>query len=170
MTEISIMKVTANKSPSYPLHLLYDGACAVCRLEMNELAARDTRGRLALVDISAAGFDPAPWGASLAEMNALIHAVDAAGVTTTGVPALRLAYDAVGLGAWFAPTRWPLLAPLFSAGYRAFARHRYGISRATAPLVDRIAARRARRRAVAAHQRMRACANGACDIHEGSRT
>jgi predicted DCC family thiol-disulfide oxidoreductase YuxK len=159
------------KSPTYPLHLLYDGSCAVCRLEMHELAARDTRGRLRLVDIAAPGFDAAPWGVSLAAMNALIHAVDAAGVTTTGVPALRLAYDAVGLGAWFAPTRWPLLAPLFDAGYRAFARHRYGISRVAAPLVERIAAHRARRRSIAAHQRMRACAGGAddaCDINHGS--
>jgi predicted DCC family thiol-disulfide oxidoreductase YuxK len=151
---------------TYPLRLLYDASCPVCRLEMHELAARDTRGRLQLVDISAPGFDPAPWGASLAEMNALIHAVDADGTTTTGVPALRLVYDAVGLGAWFAPTRWPPLAPLFDAGYRAFARHRYALSRAAAPLVERIAERRARRWAMAAHQRMRACADhvdGACD-------
>lgn len=162
------MKVTA---PTYPLHLLYDATCPMCRLEMHELAARDTQARLRLVDISAPAFDPAPWGATLAEMNALINAVDAAGITTTGVPALRLAYGAVGLSGWLEPTRWSLLAPLFNAGYRAFARHRYGISRVAAPLVDRIAARREQRRAVATHQRMRACAdraNGACDINHGS--
>ena len=95
---------------TYPLHLLYDSACPVCRLEMHELAARDVHGRLRLVDIAAPGFDPTPWGATLEAMNARTHAVDAAGVTTIGVAALRLAYAAVGLGAWFEPTRWPLLA------------------------------------------------------------
>ena len=149
---------------TYPLHLLYDSACPVCRLEMHELAARDVHGRLRLVDIAAPGFDPTPWGATLEAMNARTHAVDAAGVTTIGVAALRLAYAAVGLGAWFEPTRWPLLAPLFEAGYSRFARHRYAIGRAARPLIDAIAARRASRRAASVHARMRACAEGACDI------
>ncbi len=139
-------KATSSSPLTYPLSLLYDRACPVCRSEMHALAARDRRARLRLVDISAPGFDPASWGdATLAELNARIHAVDARGVTLRGVSALRAAYAAVGLGAWVAPIGWPLVAPLAERAYDVFARHRYGISRAAAPLIDALAAWRARR-------------------------
>jgi predicted DCC family thiol-disulfide oxidoreductase YuxK len=141
----------------HPLTLLYDRRCAVCRLEMDELRARDAASKLRFVDISAEGFDAAGWGATLAELNALLHAVDAQGRAYRGVPALRLAYAAVGQGTLWAPTAWPLLRPLFDVAYAAFARHRYGISRVAAPLIEHIAAARTARR-------MRRCAGGACDV------
>jgi predicted DCC family thiol-disulfide oxidoreductase YuxK len=140
----------------YPLTLLYDGSCPVCRLEMDELRARDAAGRLRFVDIAAPGFDPAPWGIGLADMNAQLHATDASGRVIRGMTALRLAYAAVGRGVLLHWTGTALLKPLFDAGYDLLARHRYSISRATAPLIDRIAARRA-------VQRMQRCASGTCE-------
>jgi predicted DCC family thiol-disulfide oxidoreductase YuxK len=139
----------------HPLTLLYDRRCSVCRLEMDELRARDRASKLRFVDISAEGFDAAAWGATAGELGALLHAVDALGRTHRGMPALRLAYAAVGLGALWAPTGWPLLRPLFDAAYAAFARHRYRISRVAAPLIDRIAAARVTRR-------MQRCTDGHC--------
>jgi stearoyl-CoA desaturase (delta-9 desaturase) len=139
----------------HPLTLLYDRACSVCRLEMDRLHERDRGSKLRFVDISAAGFDPSAWGASQAELEALLHAVDAQGRIHRGVPALRLAYDAVGLGAIWAPTAWPLLRPAFNAAYAAFARHRYRISRVVAPLIEHVAAARMARR-------MRRCSGGTC--------
>jgi predicted DCC family thiol-disulfide oxidoreductase YuxK len=150
------------KTPMYPLTLLYDGHCPVCSLEMDELRAQDCHERLRFEDISAPGFDAAPWGATAAELDALMHAVDAQGHTWRGVPALRLAYAAVGRGLIWAPTAWPLLAPLFDAGYSLFARNRHGISRTVAPLIEHIAAARAARR-------MQRCADGACTNVEKTR-
>jgi stearoyl-CoA desaturase (delta-9 desaturase) len=146
------------EAPSpYPLTLLYDRGCAVCRSEMDALRERDEgRGRLRFIDIAAPDFDAAPWGATREQLNALIHAVDAQGRVHVGVPALRLAYAAVGLGWLWAPTRWPLLRPCFDGFYAWFARHRYGISRFAAPLIEHIAAARMARR-------MRRCAGGFCD-------
>jgi predicted DCC family thiol-disulfide oxidoreductase YuxK len=142
----------------YPLTLLYDRACTVCRTEMDALRARDAdHGRLRFVDISASDFSAAAWGATLAELNALLHAVDAQGRMHRGVPALRLAYAAVGRGWLWAPTRWPLLRGLFDVLYAGFARHRYGFSRVAAPLIERVAAARMARR-------MRRCARGACEL------
>jgi fatty-acid desaturase len=64
----------------YPLTLLYDRACIFCRTEMDLLRVRDAgRGRLRFVDISAPDFDAAAWGATPAQLNALLHAVDAQG-------------------------------------------------------------------------------------------
>lgn len=141
----------------FPLTLLYDGACPVCNLEMDNLKARNTAGLLQFVDIAAPFFDPAPYGASLEEMNGLIHAVRPDGSLVIGVEVFRLAYGAVGLGHLAAPTGWPLLKPVFDAAYKVFARNRYGISSAVGPLLTRIAAVRANRRS-------QACADGACDL------
>jgi len=140
----------------YPLTLLYDRRCAVCRLEMDELRERDREAKLNFIDISQDGFDAAPWGATLADLNAVIHAIDARGRTHRGVPALRMAYAAVGLGWLWAPTGWPLLRKLFDAFYAVFARHRYVISRSAAPLIEHVAAARRARR-------MRRCGNGVCE-------
>ncbi len=149
---------TSTPTSSYPVHLLYDSACPLCRLEMHSLKARDHANRLRLVDIADPHFEPAAWGASLAEMDAVIHAVDAHGVTHRGVAALRLAYGAVGLGWALRPTAWPLLAPAFDAAYRVFARHRYVTSKLLSPLLAPLLAWQA----VRIERQMRRCHEGAC--------
>lgn len=137
----------------YPLTLLYDGNCPICKLEMDNLQARDAHGRLLLVDIAAAGFDIAPYarahGVSHADLMALIHAVRADARLVVGVEVFRLAYGAVGLGALTRPTGWPLLAPVFDRAYAIFARHRYAMSAVIAPLIERVAAARALKRSQA---------------------
>lgn len=144
-------------STTYPLTLLYDASCPVCRLEMDHLRERCTDGRLQFVDISGPGFDPSPYGATLEDMNAVIHGIAADGRTLRGVEVLRLAYAAAGLGWVLRPTGWPLLRPVFDVGYRVFARNRYGISRALSPAVEALEAWRMNRR-------MRACHAGQCDV------
>jgi predicted DCC family thiol-disulfide oxidoreductase YuxK len=154
----------------YPLTLLYDGACPVCNLEMDNLKARNAEGLLRFVDISVPGFDASPYGASIAEMNALIHAQRADGSLVIGVEVFRLAYSAVGLGRWVAPTGWPFLKPWVDAAYAVFARHRYFFSRYAASLIRWIAGRRIganARRALLASQ---ACKDGACELPSSSQT
>ena len=141
-----------------PLTLYYDAACSVCALEMDHLKARNGAGRLAFVDISAPGFDPAASGVTLAELDAEIHAVHPDGQHAIGLEALRLAYAAVGLGWVLRPTGFGPLRPLFDRAYRLFARYRRPISRATAPLIDAVRRHRARRLV----ERMAACQGGAC--------
>ncbi len=150
-------------SAIYPLTLYFDGACPVCALEMEHLRARDAEGRLAFVDISAPGFDAASLGTTHAALDAALNGRLADGRVLQGVPVLRLAYEAVGLGALWRPTAWGPLRPLADAGYRVFARHRRAISAAAAPLIDFIAERRARRGA----QRLRACTDGTCQRDGG---
>ena len=145
-----------NRPPCAELTLLYDARCAVCALEMDELRRRDVAGRLAFVDVAAAGFDAAAWGFEPAALDAEIHGVRADGSVLRGLATLRAAYAAAGLGWLLRPTGWPLLQPLADLGYRAFARHRRRISRAFAPAIAAFAARRARRHAA------RVGCNGAC--------
>lgn len=142
----------------YPLTLLYDRSCLVCQTEMDALRDRDAaHGRLRFVDISEAGFDPAPYGRTLAELNAVIHGVTADGRLVSGMETLRLAYAAAGLGWMLRPTGWPLLQPLFDRAYAGFARRRYGISAAFAPVLERAAAWRTARR-------LQRCQGGRCDL------
>ena len=117
------------------LTVFYDASCPVCSLEMDHLAARDRCGRLDLVDISAPAFDAAHHGFAHADLDAAMHVRDAAGRVSRGVPALRLAYGAVGLGWLVRPTAWPWLAPAFDAAYRGFAAHRHTLSRRLGPAI-----------------------------------
>ena len=152
-----------NTTNTYPLTLLYDANCPICRLEMDRLAERDALKRLVFVNIAADGFDASPYGASLDEMQRLIHAVRPDGILVVGVEVFRLAYGAVGLGMLFAPTALPGLKPLFERAYAIFARHRYPVSRLLAPLLVRVVAARAARRTSGA------CVNRACEFpHERS--
>lgn len=144
----------------WPLTLLYDAACPVCSLEMDHLRERCGDGRLAFVDITAPGFAAAAWGSTQAELMARIHGVRPDGSHLIGLPALREAYAAVGLGAWIAPTGWRGAAWLSDRAYEAFARHRQPISRLAAPLIGALREWRARRQL----QRMAACSGGACAI------
>ncbi len=130
----------------YPLTLLYDGACPVCNLEMDNLKERNAAEQLKFVDISTSFFDPTPYGTTLAEMNGLIHAQRPDGSLVIGVEVFRLAYGAVGLGRITAPTGWPLLKPVFDAAYAVFARNRYGISAAIGPAIERLRNTRAAKR------------------------
>ena len=149
---------------TYPLTLLYDAQCPVCSLEMDHLRSLNQEGKLVFVDITAPGFDPAPYGVPLAAMDAEIHARRADGQVIRGVQVLRLAYEAVGLGWVMRPTAWAPLRALSDVGYRIFARHRREISRVAAPVITAIRAHRARRMAA----RMRDCASGGCDLPERS--
>ena len=140
------------------LTLLYDASCPVCALEMDHLWERNAQGRLAFVDIADPSFEPAAWGATMAELQAQIHGVRPDGSHLVGLAALRQAYEAVGLGWVLGATAWPPLQPLANAAYRAFARHRQRISRAAAPLIAVVRHWRAHR----VSQRMALCQNGAC--------
>jgi predicted DCC family thiol-disulfide oxidoreductase YuxK len=96
-------------------------------------------------------------------MGALIHGVRPDGSLVIGAETIRLAYRAVGLGHLAAPTALPLLKPVFDLAYAAFARNRYGLSRVLGPVIERIEARRAVRRA-------QACANGTCAVDQPVKT
>lgn len=151
---------------AYPLTLLYDATCPVCALEMDHLRERSSGGKLVFVDIAAEGFDPTPYGASYAAMDAEIHGVLPDGSVIKGVEVLRLAYAAAGLGWVLRPTGWAPLRPLFDIGYRVFARHRRRISSAAAPLIDAVRSMRARRTV----RRMHECASGACAAADATTT
>jgi predicted DCC family thiol-disulfide oxidoreductase YuxK len=105
--------------------ILIDGECPLCAREAAMMRRMDGgRGRLALVDISADGFDAARYGTTHDTLMARIHGVLPDGTVIEGVEVFRRAYDAVGRGWLMGWTRLPGLRLLAEAGYRWFARNR----------------------------------------------
>lgn len=155
------------ESRHFPLTLYFDAACAVCNLEMDNLKARNTEERLRFVDISQPGFDPAPLGVSLQALNGLLHAQRPDGSLVIGVEVFRLAYGAVGLGRWTAPTQWRWVAPWIDQAYAVFARNRNGISRVAMPLLQWLRQHRARRRAARIERAAQQATHAATACHDG---
>jgi predicted DCC family thiol-disulfide oxidoreductase YuxK len=113
---------------AWEVKLLYDGECPLCVREVRMLDKLNRKGRLALEDIAAPGFDASRYGRSFEELMGSIHGVLPDGRLVTGMEVFRRAYAAVGLGALIAPTGWPLLRPLFDRLYILFARNRLRIT------------------------------------------
>jgi predicted DCC family thiol-disulfide oxidoreductase YuxK len=109
--------------------LLYDGLCPLCSKEVAWLYVRNKHGRLGFQDINDAGFDPAVYGTTHAELMAEIHGVYPDGLVIKGMGAFRETYKAVGLGWLMAPTGWPVLKPLFDWIYNVFAKYRVRLTR-----------------------------------------
>jgi predicted DCC family thiol-disulfide oxidoreductase YuxK len=159
-------------SPTFPLHratslagpmltVFYDGSCALCSAEMQELARLDRHHELALVDCAAADFDDRAWraeGVSRADMLAAMHVRDVLGDWHRGVDAFSLIYATVG-APWLARL-WahPLTRPITQRLYPWIVRHRHQLSalglHLVAPRVLRLLAWRSAR-----HAR---CEHGAC--------
>ena len=116
------------------LTILYDGGCPLCVREVRFLAERDRRchpgePRLAFVDIDAADYDPiAHGGIGYRQAMGRIHALGPAGEVLLDVEVFRRAYGLIGLGWLYAPTGWPLLAPLVNALYAIWASARLRIT------------------------------------------
>lgn len=109
--------------------ILVDGDCPLCRHEADMLRRLDRgRGRLALVDITAPGFDPAALGVTMRDVMGSIHGVGADGRVVAGMEVFRRAYGAVGWGWLWAPTGWPVLRPVFDALYGWFAARRLSLT------------------------------------------
>jgi predicted DCC family thiol-disulfide oxidoreductase YuxK len=112
-------------SPVFPLHIFYDGSCSVCATEVERYGRKDRDSRLILVDISAPGFDPAPFGITLAEFMYQMHGIDQSGRVFRGVEAFWAIWQAFPtstlLGLCGKLIMLPLVNPLARLCYRMFA-------------------------------------------------
>lgn len=125
------------------LTIFCDGSCPVCAIEVDMLRRRDRNGQLSWIDISAPDFDAGAHGFVHADLDAVIHGVRSDGSVLRGLDVLSVAYGAAGFGGLVALTRARWLKGPSDAAYRLFARHRYRVSRVLAPVLRRIARRRA---------------------------
>lgn len=116
------------EAPAFPLQVFYDGSCSVCAREMELYRRKEHGGRLIFVDLSAPGFDPAPYGIPLNDFMAQMHAIDSRGGLYRGVEAFRAIWQAFPSSPWYrflnALFALPGLKPLARLAYQGFARIR----------------------------------------------
>ncbi len=130
----------------YPLTILYDESCPLCKLEIDNLRARNQAGQLRFIDVSASDYDASLCPVAKADLMRIIHAIRADGQLVHGMEVFRLAYDAVGLGWLTAATGWLLLKPAFDWLYPHIANNRNRLSWVFSGSLFSLAARRALRR------------------------
>jgi len=111
------------------LTLYYDGNCPFCASEMSRLMRWNRDGRLAFIDIAESGFDPAPLGVTMADLDRELHGRTACGKMLVGIDSMLAAYTLAGRGWLVAPLRISWLRPVLAGLYRRFARNRYRFSR-----------------------------------------
>lgn len=116
-------------NPDSTLTLFFDGNCPFCHNEMKRLASWNHAGHLAFVDIAEPGFDPAPLGVSMFELNREMHSQRADGTLLVGIDSLLAAYTLVGKSWLVLPLRIRWLRPPLRTLYRGFALRRYTFSR-----------------------------------------
>ncbi len=148
------------------LEIFHDGACPLCRAEVEGLAAAVPPGRWRLVDIASPAVAPPP-GFGREAMLAELHVRDAAGAWHIGVPAFAALYADAGFARTARMLASRRLGGLMARAYPWVVRARpwlvrLGLHRLLAWRLA-IEARRARARAAA-------CAAGACPApQDGSR-
>ena len=112
-------------TPDFPLQVFFDGSCSVCATEVERYGRRDQGVRLILVDISAPGFDPVPFGITLAEFMYQMHVIDQSGRVFRGVEAFWAIWQAFPastlLGSCGKLIMLPLINPIARLCYRTFA-------------------------------------------------
>jgi predicted DCC family thiol-disulfide oxidoreductase YuxK len=117
------------KSTKFPLEVFYDGGCGVCSREMQLYQRRESGGRLRFIDISAADFNPADHGRSLAEFMRELHVRDAEGDFHTGVNAFARIWSAFPDSPLYSLLEWTIRLPGIKQGadlgYAGFARFRH---------------------------------------------
>jgi predicted DCC family thiol-disulfide oxidoreductase YuxK len=129
LREAAVEHMRMNETTKPAFQILIDGQCPLCVREGRFMSRLDGgRGRLAIVDIAAPGFDPRSVGKSMDDVMGAIHGVRADGTVIVGMEVFREAYAAVGWGWLVRWTGWPGVRSLVDIGYRWFARHRLRIS------------------------------------------
>ena len=107
------------------IEVFFDGACPLCRREIDLLGRLDRgRGKIKVTDIAAADFDPEAIGVPFATLMDEIHGRLPDGTLIKGVEVFRRLYGAVGFGPAVWLSRLPGVRQLADVAYRAFAKHR----------------------------------------------
>jgi predicted DCC family thiol-disulfide oxidoreductase YuxK len=131
------------------LTVYYDGGCALCNAEMQEMRGMDAHGEVEFIDCAAADFDDSALvrqGVRRADLMQALHVRDVLGDWHRGVDAIALLYASVG-APWLARA-WahPLTRPFTRRIYPWIVRHRHRLSalglHLVAPQALRLFARR----------------------------
>ena len=116
---------------SEDLNLIYDGKCAICQWEKDNLLGLGAKNKIMFTDLED-GYDEEDarnGGVSYADGMARITAITSDGQVLVGMRVFAECYERVGLGWLFAPLSWPVVGPLVEWAYELFAAVRTDVTR-----------------------------------------
>ncbi|MBU6228534.1 MAG: DUF393 domain-containing protein [Cyanobacteria bacterium REEB459] len=119
-----------NPESGWHIDLLYDGECPLCLREVDFLRRQDRgRGLVRFTNIADQDYHAEHHGGvDYARAMGRIHAVLADGQVIESVEVFRQVYKILGLGWVYAPTGWPLIAPLVDWLYGRWADWRLALT------------------------------------------
>ena len=101
--------------------VFYDGACPLCRREIEWLKKKDRQNAIVFTDISEPEFDPRETGKTFDDLMARIHGRLPDGTVIEGVEVFRQLYSAIGFRRLVSLSRLPIIRHGLDLGYRIFA-------------------------------------------------
>lgn len=103
------------------IEVFFDGACPLCKREIDWLRKKDADRRILFTDISDPDFRSESTGRTYQELMARIHGRLPDGKLIEGVEVFRRLYSAVGYHRLVSLSRLPVIRTCLDLGYRVFA-------------------------------------------------
>ena len=111
------------------LTFLYDGDCPLCKRETDFLKERDKFGNIKFVDINSENYNPTNYqNVSYEKAMSNLHGILHNGNLIQGLDVLAYAYQLVGLGWVYFPTKIPIISNLLKIIYSFWAKYRLKIT------------------------------------------
>ena len=113
---------------SYKLTFLYDGGCPLCLKETNFLKSKDKLNVIKFVDISNS-YNPKEYkNITYKKAMSNLHGILNSGEIILGVDVLAYAYELIGLGWVYFPTKLPVISSLIKFLYKYWAKYRLNLT------------------------------------------
>ena len=110
------------------LTIFYDGACPLCKIEIDHLRRLDNAHRIGFEDIVDPSFSIRFPEVNVERASRVLHGQTANGDIVLALDVTYLAWSLAGKRRWVAPLRWSFVKPIANLLYRFFARYRHQIS------------------------------------------
>ena len=124
------------------LTIFFDGGCPFCKREIDFLKSRNEKGCLKFIDINRLDLSlEHEYGITYKQAMERIHALKSDGLMIKDINVLQEAYDLIGLGWVYAPTKFPIFCRLVDFIYATWAKYRLKLT--FRPCIEELCASRA---------------------------
>ena len=107
------------------LTIFFDGGCPLCKREVDFLQSRNQKGYLSFIDINTFDFYlDLKYGITYKQAMERIHALRSDGSVIKDIKVFQEAYNLIGLGWIYAPTKIPIFDKFINFIYGIWAKNR----------------------------------------------
>ncbi len=126
---------------SVKLTIFFDGGCPLCKREVDFLQSKNQNGFLDFIDINSSKVSlELEYGITYKQAMQRIHALKSDGSLIKDIKVFQEAYDLIGLGWIYAPTKLAIINSLVEYIYKYWAKYRLKLT--FRPPLEKLCARR----------------------------